>query len=79
MENQMEEPKKVSRHKTRRSMKISETTKHHGVKLDITRDQFHALVRKAAQPIKKSSESDVALAETSESRHSDDCNGTNTH
>ncbi len=45
----------------------------------ITRDQFHALVRKAAQPIKKTSESDLALDETSESHRSDDYSETNTH
>ena len=47
------------------------------IDLGITRDEFHALVRKAAQPVKPS-ESDSTSTETSESRPADDCSGKNT-
>ena len=74
-----EELKHRSRRKIRGDMKVSDGIKHRGAKSDITRDQFHALVREAAQPIKKASESDLASTETSESRHSDDYTEKNTH
>ncbi len=44
----------------------------------ITRDQFHALVKKAAQPVEPSAP-DLASDETSGSQTCDDCNETNTH
>ncbi len=74
----VEEAKRISGRKGKANMKIG-TAKHRGAKSDITRDQFHALVRKAAQPIKKASEPDLASTETSESRRSDDYSGKNTH
>lgn len=48
-------------------------------KRKITRADFHALVKKSAQPVKQSSVSGEASTETSESPTCDDCNGTNTH
>ncbi len=51
------------------------------VKRDITQEQFHELVRKAAQPVEvvDSSESDSQQSETLELRPDDGCNETDTH
>jgi hypothetical protein len=78
MNTPIEKPKRISRRKGRSDMKVG-FTKQHRDKPSITREQFHALVRKSAQPIKKASESDLASDETSESRLSDDYSGKNTH
>lgn len=48
------------------------------VKRDITRDQFHTLIRKAAQPIEPN-EFDSEQLETSVVPQDDGCNGTDIH
>lgn len=76
MSTPIEKTKHISGRKTRTDKTLG-TAKHCQVKSSITREQFHALVKKAAQPIVN--ESGSASAETSESHPSDDCNGKNTH
>ena len=78
MDKPLEQSKRISRRKGKADMKVG-TVKHRATKTSITRDQFHTLVRKAAQPIKKPSESDVASTETSEPHPSDDYSEKNTH
>lgn len=46
---------------------------------NITRKQFHSLIQKAAQPVKKPTESDAGQSQTSAEDRSDGCNGTHTH
>ncbi len=57
---------------------IKQTKRTRKKPIEITRDQFHALVKKAAQPLGKASESGSASAETSESHRSDGCSEKNT-
>ncbi len=68
-------PKSKSQQPLTKSGKRVESVKFRKGRIDITRDQFHALVKKAAQPVKSDSASD----ETSESHPSDDYTETNTH
>lgn len=78
MDTPIEEQQHISKRKIRGALRIG-TAKHRAGKSSITREKFHALVRKAAQPIKKANESVSASTETSESRRSDDYTGKNTH
>ena len=78
MDTPIEKTKRIAGRKGKVDMKVG-TIKHRGTKSDITREQFHALVRKSAQPIKKASEPDLASGETSESHPSDDYSEKNTH
>lgn len=48
------------------------------VKQDITRDKFHVLVKKSAQPLKANVFGSASHG-TSELHRLDDCNGKNTH
>ena len=50
----------------------------HITKRDITRDQFHALIKKAAQPIEPS-ESDLEQSGTLEQNQDDGCSGIDIH
>jgi len=49
------------------------------VERKVTRDQFHALIKKASQPIKESTVSDSGHSQTSAVDRSDGCNETRTH
>jgi hypothetical protein len=53
-------------------------SKHNIIKRDITRDQFHSLVKRAAQPLEVN-ESDLERLETSGVPQDDGCNGTDIH
>jgi len=54
-------------------------TKRRVEKSGITHGQFHSLIKKAAQPIEKPTESDAGQSQTSAEGHSDGCNETHTH
>jgi hypothetical protein len=53
--------------------------KHKSNPHNISRDQFHALIKKAAQPVQKSTVSDSEHSQTSAEGHSGGCNETHTH
>jgi hypothetical protein len=73
----------MTKKKVRADKKVGQVMRHNKgsfrAKPDITRDQFHALVKKAAQPVKDTSEFGSASLETSESHRSDDYSEKNTH
>lgn len=48
-------------------------------KRKISHDQFHSLVKKAAQPVNKPTVSDAVQSQTSAEYRSDGCNETRTH
>jgi hypothetical protein len=57
MNEPIEEPKRISRRKGKVDMKVG-TIKHHKARSGITRKEFHSILDKASQPIKREVESD---------------------
>ena len=50
-----------------------------GYEYGISRTQFHALIKKASQPVSREAQSDSSKSQTSESHLSDGCNETGTN
>ena len=64
MDNPTEETKRISRRRGRADMKVG-TIKHRKChNYGVTRKQFHALIERASQPIKREAESDSGKSET---------------